>query len=285
MSDTKAMRAMSVHGATVEYDDHGDGEPVLLLHAGVFGAWFVPLAAASTMRGFRVIRMLRAGYTGGPPPEGHLTMADHARHAAALLDALGTGPAHVVAHSSATLIALQLGLDRPDLVRTLTLSEPPLLDSLAAPEDLELLGAAIGPAIGAAMAATAAGDTSAAYDAFMDAVCGPDHRAVLAATLGPDAQARAEQDSRFFFADEVLAANEWRFDEQIASRIPCPVLLVQGGASPAPEHRLVARLAAMLPDAEVTTIDEVNHLLPLTSPEALGALIAGFTARRRGSSR
>ena len=277
---TTTLHAMAVPGTTVDYVDHGGGgEPILLVHAGVFGAWFEPLAAGPALEGFRVIRMLRAGYTGGPVPTVHLGMADHARHAATLLETLDATPAHVVAHSSGTVIALQLALDRPELVRSLVLSEPPLLDSLVAPEDLEFLHSRLGPVIGGAIAAAAAGDVAAAFDAFMGAVCGPDHRRVLTTALGAGALPRAEQDARFFFADEIRAAAEWAFDDHIARRIQSPVLLVQGGASNAVVHRLVARLATLLPDVEIATIDGDNHLLPLRSPGALGRLVAEFARR------
>jgi pimeloyl-ACP methyl ester carboxylesterase len=89
----------AVEGATIEYSDHGAGEALPLIHAGVFGAWFAPLEKLSPP-GFRTIRMLRAGYADGPPPDRHLTIVDHARHAGQLLDTLGIGHAHVVAHSS-----------------------------------------------------------------------------------------------------------------------------------------------------------------------------------------
>jgi hypothetical protein len=37
-------RTLAVPGGMVQYIDHGGaGEPVLLVHAGVFGAWFAPL--------------------------------------------------------------------------------------------------------------------------------------------------------------------------------------------------------------------------------------------------
>lgn len=284
---TATLTSMAVPGTTVEYVDHGgSGEPILLIHAGVFGAWFEPLAADPALEGFRVIRMLRAGYTGGPAPAEHLGIADHARHAAAVLEALDATPAHVVAHSSGTVIALQLALDRPELVRSLVLSEPPLLDALVAPEDVELLHTQLRPVIGGAMAAAGAGDIPAAYDAFMGAVCGPDHRSVFAAVLGAGAVPRAEQDARFFFADEVRAMGDWTFDADVARRVQSPVLLVQGGTSAPPVHRLVAHLAALLPDAEVATVDGDNHLLPLRSPAALGHLVADFTRRhaRSGTS-
>jgi len=54
-----------------------------------------------------------------------------------------------------------------------------------------------------------------------------------------------------------------------------PVLLVRGGASPGPTHRLVDRMAASLLDARVATVDGANHLLPLSHPGALAALVAG----------
>jgi pimeloyl-ACP methyl ester carboxylesterase len=266
------MEEMLVAGVEIAWDDTGDptGEPTLLLHAGVFGAWFEPLAARLPGR---VIRMLRAGYTGGPPPA-PVEIGTHAAHVAAVLDRLVAGPAAVVAHSSACIIALQLAHDRPDLVGRLVLSEPPLIDALLAPADVPVVGAQLGPAMGAAMGAAAAGDAPAAFDAFMTAVCGPGHRAVLADALGPDGLARAERESAFFFADEVPAMGRWTPVDPVA--IGVPTVLVQGGASPAPTHRLIARLAGQLPHAEITTIPGANHLLPLTHPDELADAITAI---------
>src|SRR6476661_3050008 len=187
------MEQMTVEGATIAWSDSGGTDPTLLVHAGVFGAWFAPVAPCLP---HRVIRMLRAGYTDGPPPTALVPLAEHAAHAAALLDALGTGPATVVGHSSSSLIVLELAATRPDLVRRLVLGEPPLIDPLLDPVDVADVHAHLGPAIGAAMAATARGDRTAAYDAFMGAVCGPHHREVVADVLGADGLARAERRSR-----------------------------------------------------------------------------------------
>jgi pimeloyl-ACP methyl ester carboxylesterase len=265
------MHRTTIDGATTTWTDTGAGEPTLLIHAGVFGAWFEPLA---TRLPGRTIRLLRAGYTDDPPPTRPIEIAEHAAHAATLLDTLDTGPVTVVGHSSSSLIALQLAHDRPDLVGRLVLGEPPLIDPLLDPADVPAIGAALGPAIGAAMAATAAGDTSAAFTAFMSVVCGPHHRAVLTDVLGPDGLARAERESAFFFANEVPATARWTPIDP--TTIEAPTLLVQGGASPAATHRLVARLAARLPRAEVATIEGADHLLPLTHPGELADWITGM---------
>lgn len=265
---------LEVDGGEITWTDSGgDGPLVLLVHAGVFGAWFDRLVAEPALDALRVVSIRRAGY--GTTPTRHLTFADHAAHCAALLDELGGQRATIVGHSSGSAIVLQLAVDRPDLVERLVLVEPPLLDPLADPADLDALHATMGPVLGAAIGAAAAGDVAGAYDAFMGLVCGPDHRAVVAAALGEDGLARAVRESAFFFADEMRAAGAWTFGAEVGVEIKAPVLLVQGGDSPPPTHRLVAHLAGLLPDARVATVEGDNHLLPLRSPAALARLVAG----------
>jgi pimeloyl-ACP methyl ester carboxylesterase len=272
------MRVLTVGTDTVEYDDRGGpGEPMLLVHAGVFGAWLDPLAQSPLLRGSRVIRMRRAGYVGGAVPAGHLGMADHAAHCAALLESLGVRRAHVVGHSSGSVIALQLAIDRPDLVNTLVLGEPPLL-AHTAPEDTHLVAAARQRIVDNVVPAARAGNLAEAFATFMTAVCGADYPGVLTAALGADGLVRAERESRFFFTDELPAVGEWQLDEQAAGQVKQPVLLVQGAASSAPLHRMVNHLATVLPNAEIATIGGDNHLLPLRSTTAFAQLIAAFVA-------
>jgi pimeloyl-ACP methyl ester carboxylesterase len=259
--------------AEVAYTDSGGtGETVLLIHGGGLADWFTPLAAAPALSGDRVIRMVRAGYTGAPVPAG-LTVGDHAAHVAALLHHLDAGPAHVVAHSSGSTVALQFAVDHPHLVRSLTLCEPPLLDTLAAPADHDTLRTTLGPVIGAVMAATARGDLPAAFDTFMGAICGPSYRRVVTDTLGPGALGHAETHCGPFFAHEVPAVAAWTLDRAAFARLSAPVLLVQGGASPPLVHRLVSHLADRTPTATIATIPGAGHLLPLTHPTELAALL------------
>lgn len=279
------LRTLAVPGAHIDYNDSGGaGDPILLVHGGVFGAGFAPVAADPSLAGSRVIRMIRAGYASGPSPTGHVSIVDHAAHCAALLDSLGIARADVVGHSAGAIVVMQLALDRPDLVAGLVLVEPPLIDPLVDPEDLDLLHAHFGPVIGGVLGAAQHGDLDGAFTQFMTAVCGPAHREVLEAALGPDGLATAVQESAYCWADEIPAIMGWQFDGQAAARIRGPVLLVQGGASPPATHRLVAHLAALLPDAEIATIDGDDHLLPVRSPSALGCQVVDFTRRSRAAA-
>jgi pimeloyl-ACP methyl ester carboxylesterase len=274
-TDTELIRAR-IDGAEVAFTDSGgDGEPLLLIHGGGLADWLTPLAGTPELKNHRVIRMVRAGYTGHPVPDG-LTVADHAGHAAALLRRLDAAPAHVVAHSSGSTIALQLAVDSASSVRTVALCEPPLVDVLADPRDLDELHAALGPAIGSALAATARGDYAAAFDGFLTALCGPGYRDVMNDALGAGVVDEAASNSRDFFTSEVAAVNGWTFDPAINR----PVLLIQGADSPPLLHRLIAHVAHRLPEASVVTLDNANHLMPLTAPAELGSLIAEFCRTR-----
>jgi pimeloyl-ACP methyl ester carboxylesterase len=256
-------------------DSGGDRDVLLLMHGGGLADWFTPLADDPALQHHRVIRLVRAGYTGTPAPAG-LTIGDHAGHAAALLRHLGATPAHVVAHSSGSVIALRLALDHPELVRSLTLCEPPLIDALAAPADHAELHALLGPVVGAAMAATARGDLPAAFDTFMTLICGAGYRRVMTDALGAEVVDAAMNDCGYFFTGETVAVGAWTVDPGALAGLRRPVLLIQGGDSPPPQHRLVAHLAGLIPGSTVATVAGANHLMPLTDPAGLGRVIEDF---------
>lgn len=269
---------LDVGEASIEFSDQGDGEPVLLVHAGVFADWFPTVAADPAMNRFRLVAPVRVGYDSTRPvPAHHLTIADHARHCAAVLDSLGIAQAHVLGHSSGSLIGLQLAVDRPDLVRSLVLVEPAAALSLLPPPVAE----GFSEAINAIVTTAAAGDLDRAFDTFMRVVCAEDYRDVLLAAVGPDGLRRAERDCGFFFRDEVPAVQEWTFSATDASGIEQPVLFVQGSASSPIVHGIIAGLAETLANAKIATVDGGDHLLPLRDPSALAALAADFTSRHR----
>lgn len=261
---------MTVEGETFGWQDRsnpGDGL-TLLIHAGVFSAWFEPLAARLPGR---VLHLRRAGYLDDSPVLHPIAVAAHAAHAVALLDAVrapADPPATVVAHSSGCAIGLQLASGRPDLVGRLILSEPPLIPALTGDDIVDASGAEIGKAVMAAQG----GDGPAAFDIFLRAVCGPSYRAVLRDALGADGLGRAERESVSFFASELPGLAQWQPADLSALR--APVTFVQGSESPDATHRMIARLAASLPVAEAETIAGAGHLLPLTHPDELARVVS-----------
>ncbi len=274
----ETIQAVMVGDTEFAYSERGAGDPLLLVHAGVFADWFAPLAASPALADFRIIRVRRAGY-GSNAPASHLTIRDHAGHLAALADLLELERVHAVGHSSGALIVLQLAADRPRLVQSLTLIEPAACGPFQAPAIAEIGERFIGPAMGA----FAAGDLCGAFESFMRGVCGDQHRQVIEQSLGQAGYEQAVRESSFFFRDEVRAAMEWQFGPTEAACIgQKPVLIVEGG-----DGRRLGSLsqqvtelgAALLPQAEVALIDGANHMLPLQDPNTLGKAVANFARR------
>jgi valacyclovir hydrolase len=116
------MPDVGVNGARLHYEEEGAGEPLLLLHGGLGTAqlhWWreIPYFA----RRFRVIAPDMRGYGRSTPPREFPPDFYHQDGAdmAALLRAVGHGPAHVIGWSDGAIVALVLAVRHPDLVRTL----------------------------------------------------------------------------------------------------------------------------------------------------------------------
>jgi pimeloyl-ACP methyl ester carboxylesterase len=105
----------------VYYEEHGDGEPVLLING--LGAdhttWGLQTAFLS--KHFRVIVFDNPGIGQTEGPRGPYTSALFADVAAGLLRFLGFERAHIVGASMGGLIAQQLAVRHAELVRSLTL--------------------------------------------------------------------------------------------------------------------------------------------------------------------
>lgn len=101
------------------YDEHGEGDPLVLLHpGGVDSRALGPNIGALSAR-FRVLTPERRGHgrtADAPGPIGYELMA---RDTIAFLEAVAGGPAHLVGCSDGAIVALLAALRRPDLVRQL----------------------------------------------------------------------------------------------------------------------------------------------------------------------
>lgn len=136
------MASVDTNGITIEYDERGEGLPLLMVMG--LGAqlvdWPEELLDQLAMRGFRVITFdnrdsgLSTEMSGTPPTMGQLARAfllrrpipaeyllrDLAADAFGLLDALGIGEAHVVGASMGGMIAQTMAIERGPRIRSLT---------------------------------------------------------------------------------------------------------------------------------------------------------------------
>ena len=202
-----------------------------------------------------------------------MSFTEHAADAAALLGHLGVRRAHVAGHSSGADIALQLALDCPELVHTLTLLEPPLLGVPSAGAFFEKAGPAL--------AAYGSGERERAMVQFMSMVSSLDWetcRTVIERHV-PGGVAQAMKDVDTFFGSFLPALGKWQFGADEAAAIRQPVLSVLGTDT---EQLFVEGhdlLHAWFSQAEDLIVEEVGHLLHMQRPEQVVRGVAAFLAR------
>jgi pimeloyl-ACP methyl ester carboxylesterase len=270
------LHRISVSGTKLEYELRGisAGESVVLIHWGVGAKWAEPLLEQQALTSrYQLLSYHRAGFAGSGPLEGPPTMAAHAAHCHQLMRELGITRAHIVGHSSSVPVALQLALDAPDAVHTLTLMEAA---RPAAPTCAERqFGIDV---VLAAVQRYRAGDKAAAVDIFFRGVFGPGYRAALDHRL-PGAFDQAVADADAFFTQEMPAIQQWPFTEDDAHRIQQPTLAVLGTASPQMLAERQKLLLQWLPNAEPLDLPSLTHLLHVQDPAAVADGLTGFFAR------
>jgi pimeloyl-ACP methyl ester carboxylesterase len=272
------MTLANIDGVELECDVRGSGEPVVLVHAGIFADWFKPLVdEPALVSRYRVVSYHRVGYAGSSRVAGPVSIAEQAAHLRGLMHHLGIERAHLVGHSSGGNIALQLALDAPHLVHSVVLMEPALPVTTRGQERMLSMRAAMAPVF----EAYRAGDKARAVDGFMRGVSGSGYRVVLDQVL-PGAFEQAVLDADTFFGQELPSVQQWSLRREDAARITQPVLSVVGAKSQqlspiwTERHQMVL---AWVPKAEGLVLPDATHLLHVEHPRAVAEALAAFFAR------
>lgn len=113
------MPSITVGDLALHYTDVGAGDPVVLLHGqgGRGDVWDLQVAALAPDH--RVVCPDLRGHGDTTVTPRPYTMAQLAADVAAMIRGLGLGPCAVLGHSLGGMVALQLALDAPALVRRL----------------------------------------------------------------------------------------------------------------------------------------------------------------------
>ena len=103
------------------YDQHGDGEPLVLLHPAAADARAFNPNLEALAAGFKVFTPERRGHGRTPDVDGPITFELMAGDTIAFIERRVHAPAHLVGMSDGATVALYVALRRPDLVRRLVL--------------------------------------------------------------------------------------------------------------------------------------------------------------------
>jgi pimeloyl-ACP methyl ester carboxylesterase len=272
--DITVMDRATLDGGELEYQVVGSGEAVLLIPPGPLADGFLPFLSEEALADrYRLIQYHRRGQVGSSRATPPLSYAEQAADAAGLLGHLGVGRAHVVGHSTGANIALQLALDRPEVVQTLALLEPWLTASPSA--------AAFFEQAGPPMEAYASGDKETAMAGFLSLASGLEWdtcRAVIDDYV-PGSVAQAIKDADTFCGVDVPALSAWEFGSEDAAAVSQPVLSVLGTESGRLFVEGAGLLHSWLPQVEDLPVEGVGHLLQIQRPEPVAHGIAEFFGR------
>jgi pimeloyl-ACP methyl ester carboxylesterase len=284
-------KTVSVNGCELAYVDRGSGDAVAFVHGGIsdLRIWERQMAAFSENHR-AVAYSRRYAWPNIDIPDGvDDQMLPHVEDLAALLGALDLKPAHVVGNSWGGFICLLTALRHPELVRSLTVEEPPVLPLFLStpPKPRELLKvlltrprtcvALVGfmaRGFAPSISALKKGDLEGSVAIFARAVLGADVYESLPADVKAQMLANAGTHRAQF-----LGAGFPTFTDDDAHRITTPTLLVTGEKSPAFMLRLTDRLEELLPNTERVSIPNASHVMHYQNPGALNGAVLDFIAR------
>jgi pimeloyl-ACP methyl ester carboxylesterase len=119
------------------YDERGEGDPLVLMHGGLVDARFFELNIGPLAGRFRVFVPERRGHGHTPDVEGPITYQLMTDDTIAFLEQVVGEPADLVGHSDGAFVAMQVAMQRPDLVKRLVMISGGFNKSGAVMPDME----------------------------------------------------------------------------------------------------------------------------------------------------
>lgn len=134
MTPTPSRRGhISVGSVRLAYAVYGAGEPLLLIEGLGYASWMWFKQLPALAERYQVVVFDNRGVGDSDKPDVPYSIRGMAVDAAGVLEGLGLGPAHVLGASMGGMIAQELALGRPELVRSLILACTTLGGSAATP--------------------------------------------------------------------------------------------------------------------------------------------------------
>ncbi|MFG1952342.1 alpha/beta fold hydrolase [Micromonospora sp. NPDC048830] len=263
------MTKIEINGASLAYDDTGNGSPVVLLHAGIADRRMWRAQVPVLAQRHRVIAVDLRGYGDSELPPHAFA---HHDDVAGLLDALELPRAALVGCSFGGAVAIDTALARPERVASLALFGTAVSGNEWSEEANDLWDELVGETDPEDLAASAAGEVR-----FW--VVGPGRRP---ADVDPELIRFAEEMDRRALASELTlsAVDVTELDPPAAGRLGelrVPVLVTAGAADVPDIGRLADRIAAEAPGAvRLPDVPDAGHLLPLERPDAVNAALLDF---------
>jgi pimeloyl-ACP methyl ester carboxylesterase len=233
---------VELNGLRTWYDEHGRGEPLVLLHPGLVDSRaFTPNLGALAER-FHTFTPERRGHGHTPDADGPITYELMAQDTIRFLDGVVGGPAYVAGCSDGAIVGLFVALRRPDLVLRLVCVAGVFHRDGWAPEALD------------------ANDVLPEFMAASYGEVSPDGAAHFSVVVEKLARMHAEEPTMTI--DDLQS-------------IPCRTLVMVGDDDEVTLEHAVA-LYRGIPNAELAVVPGTSHGLLVEKPDLCNKMLVDF---------
>jgi len=256
-------------GFKIHYVEQGDGPAIVFLHGLVFDHTMYEAQFEDLPDNYRCISLDLRGHGRSECPDGPWTMQDCADDVIAFIEGVGAAPCHLVGMSWGGMIAVRIGVQRPDLVRSLVLidtsagAERPdwaeventfisLLETQGMSDDV--IASSVPIMFGERYAAEHADGVAVYYDRLK--------------TM--DVNGALEALRAIVGRDSVL---------ERLGEIRVPALVIHGEKDAAIPMSEAEAIASGITGAEFVRIPDAGHSTPLEAPDAVNVALAEFFGR------
>ncbi|MDX1366780.1 alpha/beta hydrolase [Pseudomonas sp.] len=251
-------------GCQLHYEEYGKGAPVLLVHG--LGSstrdWEYQLPELAAH--YRVIAIDIRGHGRSDKPRERYSIAGFAEDVAALIEHLGLDRVHLVGISMGGMIGFQLGVDRPELLKSLCIvNSGPEVKAKSPRDFLEI-----------------AKRWSLSRLLSLDTIAKALGKLLFPKPEQAELRRKIEErwplnDKRAYLAslDAIIG---WGVRERLA-RITCPTLVIAADRDYTPITQKEAYVKEM-PNARLLVIEDSRHATPLDQPQRFNSSLLAFLA-------
>jgi pimeloyl-ACP methyl ester carboxylesterase len=271
------MADAEVNGVRLHYQLIGAGEAVVFVHGALLEHHDWDVVAAQLAQSFQVLSYDRRGHS---QSLGNGSFDDDLADLAALIEYLQLAPVHLVGNSLGGCIALRLAVARPELLRSVSVHEPPLLALLADDPKTRPAVEQVQHLVRAVLDDLTTGQTDRGARRFVEEIAFGDG----AWERLPSRVQKTIIANTATFIEENTDPGIYGIDLHALSHVAIPVMITQGTQSPPFLASVLDQVQAVLPQVERRVLQGVGHVPQLTEPDLYAAQLQAFitTVSRTG---
>lgn len=266
-------------GVDLFYIEQGTGTPVVFVH----GAWmdlryWEPQRRAIAAQ-YRFVAYTLRYHGPAPWPDAgeHYAVATHTADLAAFIQQLDAGPVHLVGLSSGGRLVTLVTLEHPELVRSMTVLEPPIDELLINLPEAQPLRDEWRTAFESIRTAAQAGEAVQAAKLFFELA---NNQGAGAFDTLPEAFRQMILDNARTVPLQLAAPRPPAISCASLSSVRVPTLVVGGEESPRYLVLINEVVLRCIPDGHLAVIPRATHLMSHQNPSAFNEALLHFLGRQ-----